>query len=1111
MNPRPPDFAELLRDSGFRDPAAAAKRLQELSGDTGEMLALARAAGLLRDLLRESADPDAALLHLARFVEVRGGRHSLYRSFLDHPALLDRFVQVTAASRYLADILVRAPDSLALFSDARLLAPRDPRAVVAEFASVCSLYPTEDAQLDAARRLHRREVLRIGAADLLGLIDLETAARQVSDLADAFAGQCLRILGGGRLIVVALGKWGGRELNYSSDIDLLFLAPRASDLPAATALARRLIRALGAPTFEGVVYRVDLRLRPYGSEGELVCTPAMLEDYLRNKAKPAERQMMLKARAAAGLVAAGGRFLRGLAPAILQDASSARSQVRRLKSRIEALLHERDQADGHVKLAPGGIRDIEFLAQALQLEAGRARPEVLDGHTLGALGRLEKAGILASHDARGLREAYVFLRAVEHRIQLMENQQVYRLPRRREDLERLARTMGFHEADRLLDAYDARTRKVRAVFDRLLSGGRPTAGPDAESLLRGTRKVGLQAVRDDARRWTVSIAAPDRRGLLSLMTGLLAAHRADIRSGDFRKAPRGRALATFEVVLPSAGKPAFWASFRRELADLLEDPAAQDRIVDRLAAALDSPSGPLLPMQIEVRNERDAAETELHLLSADAPGFLFEFAAALATLGVEIQGAVIRTLDDGVYDTFRVTDLQGRRITGGRAVEELRAAAALVRQFMHLLPRAPDPTQALRQFSAFLRETLARPDWVRKLRSLESESVLSALSDLMGVSRFLWEDFLLLQHENLFPVVSDTPALDRRKTRERAGRELARKLAGAADAEEALARLNEFKDREMFRIDLRHITRRSGFPEFMETLSDLAELVVARAAELGAPGPTPWCVAGLGKFGGRELGIGSDLDLMVAYGDAPGADPHAFAEFAKGLGRALRARREGSFSIDLRLRPHGDSGAMATSLEGFLQYYADGGAAQPFERLALVKFRPVAGSAALGARLCEARDAFVYSARPLDLGNLLHLRKRQAAELVPAGELNAKVSPGGLVDVEYFVQARQIAAGAADRSVRVTNTLEAIERLVHGGHVRRDLGVGLTAATVFLRRLVDALRVVRGSAKDALLPPAGSREFDYLVRRLGYATAAHLGAEIRQRMSFARNLWIAGA
>lgn len=1168
----PADLEELLASSGFRDAEAARRRLEELFRDTAEMLALARLSGILRDALADSPDPDAALFHLSRFVEARGARLPLYRSFQDHPALLDRLVHVVASSRYLADILVRQPDHLAFLSDPGTLARfRSAPELLAEFERVGALYESVEESLEAARRIHRRETFRIGAADLLGSADFPAIVRAISDLADAFVAYGLSRAASPEdaagLVVLALGKWGGRELNYSSDIDLLFLARRAADVPAATRAARALVRALGERTVEGVVYRVDLRLRPYGSEGELVPAARRAEEYLVRKARPAERQAMLKARAVAGDTAAGRRFLRRILPALLADGPAAREQVRRLKLRIEKQLGERGHAEGHVKLAPGGIRDVEFLVQALQLEAGRGRPEVLGGHTLEALGRLEAAGLVAPVDAQALREAYVFLRTVEHRLQLMENRQVHRLPKREEDLGRLARTLGFREpgaAQRLLDAYEARARRVRALFDRLLArrpaGGaapaqaetlRARLGPAGERLddatlaraaevlaaVRRPEDLEARAWKGAGRRWTLAVAAADPPGLLPLVSGLLAARRANIESGDFARLgpPEGtrrspgevarKALALFEVTLLEDAPPDFWDAFRRDLAGPValaaegDAQGALDRVIDRVGETARAQAGPERPaggLRIDLRHDPAARETELQLRAPDTLGFLFEFATALSALRLRVERAVIRTLEDEVYDTFWVTDLQGRRIQDPRATDALRVAAALVQQFMQLLPRSPDPAQALRQFTALLHQVFARPDWVREVRDLESPSVLSTIATLLGVSRFLWEDFLLVQHENLFPIVCNVPALERRSSRARLERDLDRALAGARDPDEALERLNDFKDREMFRLDVRHITGRCDFTEFMESLSDLADAVVERAlreaarklrARMRPPRGAAGGVAALGKFGGRELGLSSDLDILFVYEDSGEGAAAWFQELVRALPAALRARREGSFQIDLRLRPYGDAGAPATSLDAFRAYYAPDGPARPFERLALVKLRPVTGPRFLARALREARDAFVYSGRPVDYGNLLHLRRRQAAELVPAGAVDAKYSPGGLTDVEYFVQARQIEAGAGDPSVRVPGTLEAIAKLARGGHLRAEEARGLSETYLFLRRLIDALRAARGHAGDSRLPPASEKEFRTLVRALGYPSPASLDAEIRQRMSFARHLW----
>lgn len=610
--------------------------------------------------------------------------------------------------------------------------------------------------------------------------------------------------------------------------------------------------------------------------------------------------------------------------------------------------------------------------------------------------------------------------------------------------------------------------------------------------------VALKVVPRSPDRWRVTVAAADAPGALSMISGLMTAFGLDILSVDVTthdvpsarvtrrtmsrllserrgpSRPRRRLLDTFEV---RGAVPAdLWERFRTDLRELMalltsgKQEEARERVIERVSrAARSSPPAPdqLLPMRIET------AAGRLTIRAADTMGFLFSFANALTMLGANITRAEIRTERGEVRDTFWLTDLRGAPIASPRRLRELKAAAALIKQFTHLLPRSPNPAQAIRQFAELIRDRGAT-------RDLQSPAILGRLAELMGVSRFLWEDFLRLQHENLFPVLAG--GLSARKAPARLRRELRGEPGDPIEA------LNRFKDREMFRIDLRHITGRIDFEAFSAELTALAEVVVAETARrIGEPA-VPWAIGALGKFGGRELGFGSDLELIFVF-DGPGEE-----RFVHDFQAALSSRRQGIFEIDLRLRPYGKAGSAATQLEAFRRYYAPGGGARQFERLALVKLRPVAGDPAVGERMLEARDAFVYSGAPLDWNEIRHHRRRQAAELVEPGAVSAKYSPGGLADIEYFVQARQIEAG-----LRTPNTLEAIALLKAGARLRESYRL--------LRRLIDALRVVRGNARDLTLPPAGSREFDYLARRLKVGDPRALRRQIDAAMASARRAW----
>lgn len=1179
----PPDIVELAERIPFRDRHQARARLAELAEDGTELLALAQLAPRLGESLECCADPDDGLSQLARFAQARGWRLALWHLFQDHPAGLEALVRVIAASRYLADVLVRNPEFLDLVSDSDLVRRRRGRDELAfELEQTCLPFESAAGKLDAVRRLRRREILRIGAADLLGLADLRQTTEQLSLLAEAVIRQCLAIVAGGRqqdeLAVLALGKLGGCELNYSSDIDLVFVAIDEERLPSATKLARELTAALGNATGEGFLYRVDLRLRPYGASGALVVSAEMFRDYLASQAHPAERQAMLKARLVAGDEAEGSGLLDSIWPLLAADAAAARSRVRELKRRIERQLARGGQNERHVKLSPGGIRDVEFVVQALQLEAAAERPDLAVGNTLGALDALAQAGVIAGDDADELREAYVFHRLLEHRLQLMDNRQVHRLPDDWAELRRVARSLAFAGPDeglRLKEAYESRSRRVRAIFERVLDAAAirasVSAGPALETSLENQERrresllaqirepadVVLHSQRESHTQWTVTIAAHDRLGLLSLVAGLFAAHRIDIASGDVatlapaadrrpkrptrrRHPPSARAapkvLDVFAVRTSHWVEREFWQGFQRELAELVallangNADAAREKVIEQVSGALrgGAEGQPLYPVEVEVDNDASPDCTVLHIRSADTVGFLFEFTSALAALDVNIRRVEIRTVRHEVRDTFWVTGAGGRKIVDPDRLHELRVAAALIKQFTHLLPQSPDPAQALSQFGALARQWLSRADWVDELTSLQSESVLRTLAELMGVSQFLWEDFLRMQHESLFPVLRDAPQLETAKSPEDLARELGSHLEASPSLDDRVARLNAFKDREMFRIDLRHITRRIDLEQFSRELSDLAEVVVTSVCQLcherlrptyGVPRRTDgrecgWCVCALGKFGGRELGFASDIELVFVYQEegqtsGPAVIPNSryFEEFVSQFLRALSARREGVFEIDLRLRPYGKAGALACSLPGFRGYFSPGGPAHQFERLALVKLRPLAGDADLGREILQVRDAFVYSPLPLDYDNIRHLRDRQAAELVPERQISAKHSFGGLVDLEYFVQARQIEAGRDDPRVRVPGTLEAIDRLRQVGALPEATARELADAYRFLRQLIDALRVVRGHAKDLAIPAAGSRAFGHLARRLGYETTEELEREIDRRMAFAAKVW----
>jgi glutamate-ammonia-ligase adenylyltransferase len=202
--------------------------------------------------------------------------------------------------------------------------------------------------------------------------------------------------------------------------------------------------------------------------------------------------------------------------------------------------------------------------------------------------------------------------------------------------------------------------------------------------------------------------------------------------------------------------------------------------------------------------------------------------------------------------------------------------------------------------------------------------------------------------------------------------------------------------------------------------------------------------------------------------------------------QTIEARREGIFQIDLRLRPYGRAGSLAVSYDAFLKYFGPEGAAWPYERQALVKLRPIAGDPEFGRRIVALRDELIYVGEPFDVSAMRAMREKQVVQLVKAGTLNAKLSAGGLVDIEYLVQGLQIAHGHRDPALRQTNTQQALKVLHEFGLLSDEEHRTLVEAYIFQRRLIDALRMVRGHAKDLTVPEPASEEFEFLARRLGY-------------------------
>jgi glutamate-ammonia-ligase adenylyltransferase len=1218
----------LLISLGFANWQMALRSLQHLAQESQSQQALVACLPHLLVALSNAASPDRALINFERFVRNAPNQPELLRQMAQNPRALEILLTLFAGSQFLTEILLRHPEYFEqLRGYKRLAQPKLARQLLEEAqamldeamseamtrgqedtnSSSSSRLPASSPLFDALRRFQRRELLRIGACDLLGLADLPTVTRQLTYLADSLVQTCLSVaarqsnLAVANFAVIAMGKLGGEELNYSSDIDLLFLS--AADAFAYRQLGQALIDLLTRVTGEGFLYRVDMRLRPWGRDGALVYSVDGHIGYLQRHASLWEKQALLKARVIAGNRAIGKAFLRQAEPLIFStNGLAARAEVHALKQRIEAQLRQRGREWGEVKLGQGSIRDIEFVTQYLQLAYGGQHPEVRSSTTLEALARLATSGFLSADEYRALVDGYIFLRTTEHHLQLMDYQQTHALPSNQEALAHLARRLGFQgptAGTQFAARYQQHSAVIRAVYRRYLDhndGGSmatdsktsvvtPEMVPHLvrmhpsyaatfsdQDIQRHTllveqldenNLVAVEAVALDHQHWQVTIVGYDYLGELSLICGLLFVYGFNILDGHVftydqptRSTPtssarrskrpsrrQSREQSPSEDTRPKivdvftvrwvagnnlAKAPAstlsadLWQHYGDDLRHLVrrlaagEQRTAQGELANRVGITLrgvaDTPLKTLYPIDIEIDNEASAHYTVLRIDAPDTVGFLYEFTNALALNRIHISRMTVETVGKRVRDTLYVTDAHGQKITAPEKQHELRVATVLTKHFTHLLPRSPNPESALLHFRGFLGQLFLRPDWPDQLTSLKQPEVLDTLARLLGVSDFLWNDFLRMQYVNLFPVVRDVGALATAKTKAQLQAELTAVLESAGEGQAKREALNTFKDREMFRTDMRQILGHiSKFGQFSQELTDLAEIVVEAATRLceqelrtqfGQPcldtpderdQPCPLSVCGLGKCGGRELGFASDIELMFIYagnGQTTGPRVTTTAEFFNKLvqevNQAIRARQEGVFEIDLRLRPYGKAGSMAVSLDSFRRYFASTGDAWPYERQALVKLRPIAGDPDFGAQVIKLRDELIYTSEQFDVAAMRAMRERQIRHLVTAGTINAKFSPGGLVDVEYLVQGLQITHGHSNPGLRLTNTREAMKALAEAGIIPADDYTRLREGHIFLRRLINALRMVRGNAKDLTVPPGDSEEFAFLARRLGY-------------------------
>ncbi len=881
-------------------------------------------------------------------------------------------------------------------------------------AASVSAAPSEADAMRLLREMKAEAALLIAVADIGGVWPVMRVTAALTELADCAVRSALRYLlneavrrgtiraldvsrpeTGSGYFALAMGKMGAGELNYSSDIDLIVLFdPDAPAVPAEVELAavhirltRGLVKLLQERTPEGYVFRVDLRLRPDPASTQIAISTASALDYYEHRGQNWERSAMIKARVCAGDSAAGEAFLKALTPFVWRKYMdfAAVADIHAMKRQIHAYKgHGEIAVEGfNIKLGRGGIREIEFFVQTQQLIAGGRHPELRDPRTLATLAALVEGGWIEADARDDLERAYLFLRTIEHRLQMVADEQTHSLPVDAERMRGFARFCGYADRDAFAEALVGHLRKVQVHYARLFELTEAAAG---ERLL----------FKRDA----------DDRGTLDRLTELGFRNPLEI-SATVRAWLAGR-------------MPALRSEFARE----------------QLQAFI-----PPLLTQLARAENRDAA--------------LASFERFLS--GLHPGGA-------------------------GRLFSLLRQNPGLLALFMLILSNAPRLADILAGHPQVI-DGLIDPAFFGAVP--DADKLRDALQSSLAQSNS-YEDYLdrlrLFGQEHMFLIG-------------------ARILSGTLSAElagQAFARLADVIIRDLHR-------------EVEEKFAHAHGRIKGQSTALLA----------MGKLGGREMTATSDLDLILVYdfdeahpesdGPRPLYGAQYFARLTQRLISALTARTNygALYQVDMRLRPSGRSGPVATQLASFRHYQEHD--AWTWEHMALTRARVVSATPGFAAAVQEVIETVLRRPRnhALIAGDALEMRNAIAQEKRDDDRWDLKYAAGGLIDVEFLAQYLQLVYAADHPALLDTSTAHALEKATRIGLLAADDAEILRAATQLYQDLSQILRLCMAGKFEP--DKAGAGLLELLARAADVPNFTTLDAYLvdlqpRVRRSFLRIL-----
>ncbi|MGH6770795.1 MAG: bifunctional [glutamine synthetase] adenylyltransferase/[glutamine synthetase]-adenylyl-L-tyrosine phosphorylase [Xanthobacteraceae bacterium] len=930
--------------------------------------------------------PDEAQKRVDVWLEQQDGTPAgppLRRLLAEHSEVSALVTGLADGSPYLWDLVCADPERLLALLES------DPdehfSAILAGVVAAVAATSDEAEAMRELRRMKAEAALLIALADIGGVWTVTRVTAALTALADAAVGAAVRhVLGraahdsrlrprdatrpeeGSGYIVLAMGKIGAHELNYSSDIDLIVfydaaassLAPGVEPAPFYVRLTRTLVKLLQERTPDGYVFRTDLRLRPDPASTQIAVSTAAALDYYESIGRNWERAAYIKARPCAGDIAAADKLLGDLSPFVWRKYLdfAAVADIHDMKRQIHAYRgHGEIAVEGHnVKLGRGGIREIEFFVQTQQLIAGGRHPELRGRETLATLAALADGEWIGAGARDDLAAAYAFLRSVEHRLQMVADEQTHTLPGDRDGLERFARFLGFADRDAFAEVLLAHLRNVQRHYATLFE-----SAPAAEARARA---LNFPSDADD-------------RETLDKLTAM-----------GFRQPLE--ASARVRQWLAGGYRSLRSESVRQQLAELV----------------------PLLLT---------------HFARSANPD------AALLT-----------------FDRF-VGALHG----SGRLFSLLRQNPDLIALIALVLGTAPRLADSLAQFPDVM-DAVVDPGF---FGALPEETELNAGFERSVRQSGSSEDFLdrirIFAQEQMFLI----------------GTRILSGTVSAEQAGEAYARLADMLIRSLHGAIEKSFAERHGRIAGQET-----------------------AILALGKLGGREMTANSDLDLIVIYsfddetpessGSRPLYGPQYFTRLTQRLINALTAQTNYGvlYQVDMRLRPSGRAGPLATRIDSFASYQET--EAWTWEHMALTRARVVSASPAFAARIEDAIRAVLCTPRDAEAiaGDVTEMRQAIARENSEDDRWDLKYAAGGLIDLEFIAQYLQLVHAATTPDILDTSTGRVFDKAWR-------LGLLATAHAEVLRPAVrlyhDLTQILRLCLPGTFDPKTAAPELCSLLAR----------------------------